>query len=135
VSGPAKNRPRQPRLLRSAAALTVERLRNDKRYRLLSDNAKRALEAAILQRLGGNGWFDWKRAEWGRAVGVSPRTISTVVANLEAHRLITREEYRRPPGGSYGGMNGAPNYRLHPSLFGLPCWDERQIEERQERAS
>ena len=118
MSGPAKNRPRQPRLHPSSRYPIAARVRTDERFMQLRPRTQRALIAAIEQRMGGHGWFWWKREEWGRAIGVSPRTVSTIVKELVAVGLITREPFNRPPGGEHGGMNAAPTFRLDKSLLG-----------------
>ena len=51
----------QPPLLDSARAVVWRNVCVDPNYRLLSRTAKLALRAAVFARVGGKGWFVWKR--------------------------------------------------------------------------
>lgn len=115
----------QPPLLKSARAAVWQNVRADPNFARLTSTEKRALGAAVLARIGGEGWFVWKREEWGRAIGVKPRQMTRIIGRLEAFGFLTREVYWRPAQEGGLGAEGAPNLRLDPRFLEAPARLER----------
>jgi hypothetical protein len=113
----ARRRPDQPPLPEYDRLLVRRRLRANLTYRRLSSMEQHVLDVAVLEFMGGHGYWWHSRKLWAEAAGCSTKTITRATDNLETLGLITKEIYHRPPGASHR-LNGTKIYRLNPAILG-----------------